>query len=105
MIRAIFVVLDTDGIIKETKSMIKIGSIVWGVRNVARAVQFWSEALNYIPKYPPSDDWAILIPKEGDGIQLSINLFTSEKARRHHIDIFTDGQRAEVERQGNSIYL
>lgn len=90
--------LGNDDIIKEMKSMVKIGSIVWGVRDVARAVQFWSEALSYVPKYLPSEDWAILIPKEGEGIQLSINLVTSEKARRHHMDIFVDDQQAEVER-------
>lgn len=78
--------------------MIKIGSIVWGVRDIGRAVRFWSEALHYQTKYPPSDDWAILIPIDGDGVQLSLNRVTSEKAKRHHIDIFTDNQEAEVAR-------
>jgi len=78
--------------------MIRIGSIVWGVRNIERAVNFWSQALHYVLKAPASEDWAILIPESGDGIQLSLNLVTSEKARRHHIDIFTDDQAGEVER-------
>ena len=75
-----------------------MGAIVWGVKNVRRAVDFWSRAPNYRLKYPASDDWAILIPKDGEGIQLSISLVSSEKAKRHHIDLFTEDQEKEVNR-------
>ena len=78
--------------------MIEIGSIVWGVQDISRAVAFWSEALNYKLKYPSSDDWAILIPRDGAGIQLSLSKVSSPRARRHHIDLFTDNQEAEVKR-------
>ena len=78
--------------------MLEIGSIVWGVRDIPRAVRFWSEALHYKLKYPASEDWAVLIPEDGDGIQLSLTLVSSPKARRHHIDLFTDDQEAEVNR-------
>ena len=78
--------------------MLEIGSIVWGVRDIPRAVRFWSEALHYKLKYPASEDWAVLIPEDGDGIQLSLCLVSSPKARRHHIDLFTDDQEAEVNR-------
>ena len=78
--------------------MLEIGSIVWGVRDIPRAVRFWSEALHYKLKYPASEDWAVLIPEDGDGIQLSLSLVSSPKARRHHIDLFTDDQEAEVSR-------
>ena len=79
-------------------SPLRVGAIVWGVKNVRRAVDFWSRALNYRLKYPASDDWAILIPKDGEGIQLSISLVSSEKAKRHHIDLFTEDQEKEVNR-------
>lgn len=78
--------------------MLEIGSIVWGVRDIPRAVRFWSEALHYKLKYPASEDWAVLIPEDGDGVQLSLTLVSSPKARRHHIDLFTDDQEAEVNR-------
>lgn len=78
--------------------MLEIGSIVWGVKDIKRAVAFWSAALKYQLKYPASEDWAILIPKSGHGIQLSLKLITSEKAKRHHMDLFTDHQKEEVER-------
>ena len=78
--------------------MIEIGAIVWGVQDVARAVRFWSAALHYKLKGAPSADWAILIPVEGDGVQISLSKVSSPKARRHHIDLFTDDQEAEVKR-------
>ena len=78
--------------------MIEIGSVVWGVQDIHRAVQFWSEALHYKLKYPASDDLAILIPISGNGIQLSLNRVSSPKAKRHHIGLFTDNQKDEVER-------
>ncbi|MBQ6334168.1 MAG: VOC family protein [Erysipelotrichaceae bacterium] len=78
--------------------MIKIGSIVWGVNDVHRAVVFWSQALDYKLKYPEAEDFAILVPVHGEGFQLSINKVSSPKARRHHMDLFTDDQAKEVER-------
>ncbi len=78
--------------------MLEIGAIVWGVQDIPRAVRFWSAALDYRLKYPASEDWAVLIPACGDGIQLSLSRASSPKARRHHLDLFTDNRQAEVER-------
>lgn len=77
---------------------IKIGAIVWGVKDIARAVDFWSNALNYRLKRPPESDWAMLVPKSGRGVQLSLKLTTSRKPKRHHLDLFTGNQEQEVER-------
>ena len=79
-------------------NMLALGAVVWGVRDVPRAVEFWSAALHYRLKYPASEDWAVLVPEEGAGLQLSLSKTTSPKPRRHHIDLFTDNQAAEVER-------
>lgn len=79
--------------------MIRIGSIVWGVRDLPRAIAFWTQALDYRLKREPDEDFAILIPREGTGIQLSLNsAVTSDKPKRHHIDLFTEDQDSEVER-------
>lgn len=79
--------------------MLEIGAIVWGVKDVARAVEFWSAALDYQLKYPMEEDWAILIPKAGrTGYQLSIKQVVSDRPKRHHMDLFADDQHAEVER-------
>ena len=78
--------------------MIEIGAMVWGVRNLDRSIAFWCAALDYRLKYPPDVDFAILIPKSGNGIQLSLKLVTSSKAKRHHMDLFAEDREAEVER-------
>lgn len=63
--------------------MLEIGAVVWGVQDVSRAVEFWSQTLNYMLKYPASDDWAFLISIDGNEIQLSISKAASPKAKRH----------------------
>ncbi|AZO77764.1 MULTISPECIES: VOC family protein [unclassified Bosea (in: a-proteobacteria)] len=80
--------------------MLKVGSIVWGVRDVPRAIAFWTEALNYEPLRPPSSDWAILVPREGPGVQLAITQVSSEAPdhQRHHLDLYSSDREAEVER-------
>ena len=79
--------------------MLVIGAIVWGVRDLHRSIEFWSQALNYKLRREPDVDFAILIPKDGEGIQLSLNAaVTSDKPKRHHIDLFTHDQENEVER-------
>ena len=78
--------------------MLRIGSMVWGVRNMPRAIAFWSAALHYKPLRTPDDDWAILVPQTGDGPQLALKLVSSDGERRHHLDLYADDQTAEVER-------
>ncbi|AZA84159.1 hypothetical protein C1637_16865 [Chryseobacterium lactis] len=77
---------------------LKIHSIVWGVKNLEKAIAFWSEALNYRLKREPDVDFAILIPVSGEGVQLSLKLTSSEEPKRHHIDLITHNQNQEVER-------
>lgn len=80
--------------------MLEIGSIVWGVQDVPRAIEFWCAALDYKPLREPSADWAILIPREGLGQQMAISIVSSdaESHQRHHLDLYADEQDAEVER-------
>lgn len=80
--------------------MLTIGSIVWGVRDVARAIQFWSAALHYKPLREPSADWAILVPQSGTNPQFAISQVTSsaEDHQRHHLDLYADDASAEIER-------
>lgn len=77
---------------------LQIGAVVWGVKDVERAVEFWSEALDYEVRYHSPDDFAILKPRSGNGVQLSISKVASDKAKRHHLDLFAEDQLAEVER-------
>jgi len=79
--------------------VLKIGAIVWGVRDLHRSVRFWSEALNYRLRQEPDVDFATLVPEDGEGVQLSLNAgVTSDKPKRHHLDLFAYDQTGEVER-------
>jgi len=80
--------------------MLSIGSTVWGVRDVPRGIEFWSAALDYEPLYEPDPDWAILVPRSGEGPQLAISLVHDDASirRRHHLDLYADDQAAEVNR-------
>jgi catechol 2,3-dioxygenase-like lactoylglutathione lyase family enzyme len=77
---------------------LRVGSIVWGVRDVSRAAEFWTRALDYRVRHAPDETWAILAPREGDGPQLALSLVTSGRARRHHLDLYAADRAAEVER-------
>lgn len=78
----------------------RIGSIVWGVKNVPEAIKFWCEALDYKPLREPDDDWAILVPRSGEGVQLAITQVTSDSNthQRHHLDLYTSNAQDEIER-------
>lgn len=80
--------------------MIRIGSVVWGVQDVPRAIEFWCQALDYRPREEPSPDWAVLVPDGGEGPQMAISIVSSdaESHQRHHLDLYASDQRAEVER-------
>lgn len=80
--------------------MIRIGSIVWGVRDIPRAVAFWTAALGYRTLREPDVDWALLGPESGSGPQLALKLVGSEAnpAPRHHLDLYASDQDAEAGR-------
>jgi catechol 2,3-dioxygenase-like lactoylglutathione lyase family enzyme len=79
--------------------MTTIGAVVWGVRDIPRAVEFWTAALDYEPRAEPEPDWASLRPRAGEeGVQLSLKLISSATPRRHHLDLYSADQAADVER-------
>jgi catechol 2,3-dioxygenase-like lactoylglutathione lyase family enzyme len=80
--------------------MLRVGSVVWGVRDMKRAIDFWCSALDYQLLREPEEDWAILVPRDGPGQRISIKLVTSEPLarQRHHLDLYAFDQEAEVER-------
>jgi catechol 2,3-dioxygenase-like lactoylglutathione lyase family enzyme len=78
-----------------------IGSTVLGVADVARARDFWTAALGYVPRdAEPDHTWAVLVPPDGAGAQLSLMLSdTPPQARpRVHLDLYAADQAAEISR-------
>lgn len=83
--------------------MLRVGSVVLGVADVSRAAAFWTEALGYVPRDELEDDWAVLVPPEGTGVQLSLGLSETpiQEYPRIHLDLYAGDaadQAAEVER-------
>ncbi|HEX6471997.1 MAG TPA: VOC family protein [Streptosporangiaceae bacterium] len=83
--------------------MLRIGSVVMGVSDVRRAAAFWMEALAYEPRDEIEDDWVVLVPRQGAGVQLSLGLSETpvQDHPRVHLDLYAGDaadQAAEVER-------
>lgn len=76
-----------------------------GVGDLHRAVDFWTRALNYVPKrkIKADDDFAILVPAAGHGTHLALDL-TETPAPQYphaHLDLYAGDaadQASEVER-------
>lgn len=83
--------------------MLSVGSVVIGVSDVPRAAAFWTEALGYVPRDEPEDDWVVLVPADGAGVRLSLGLSVTpvQEHPRIHLDLYAGDaadQAAEVER-------
>jgi len=80
--------------------VLKLGSTVLGVNDVARAVEFWTAALGYKPREEGDDTWVVLVPENGEGAQLSLMLSDTpvQEHPRIHLDLYADDQVAEVDR-------
>jgi catechol 2,3-dioxygenase-like lactoylglutathione lyase family enzyme len=81
-------------------SGLRIGSIVIRVDDLDRQVEFWSKALHYVPRGEPTHDWVSLRPADDLGPNISLDRHDSEAKipPRIHLDLYTNDQRAEVER-------
>ncbi len=76
-----------------------------GVGDLHRAVAFWAQALNYVPKreIKVDDDFAILVPAAGHGTYLALDLSETpaQQYPRVHLDLYAGDaadQASEVER-------
>ena len=80
--------------------MARIGSIVLRVDNLPRQTEFWAAALDYVPRDEPSDDFALLRPRDGVGPNLSLDQVHSRLhlPPRIHLDLYTQDQVGEVKR-------
>ncbi|MFD5559865.1 VOC family protein [Kitasatospora griseola] len=84
--------------------MLRVGSVVLGVADVARATTFWTEALGYVPREGMRDDWVVLVPAGGgEGVQVAL-MRTGAPVQEHprvHLDLYArdaEEQAAKIER-------
>jgi catechol 2,3-dioxygenase-like lactoylglutathione lyase family enzyme len=80
--------------------MIRVGSIVLRVDDLKRQTEFWSAALDYVPRDERSDDFMLLRPRNGVGPNLSLDMAhsTVHVPPRIHLDLYTEDQAGDVER-------
>jgi predicted enzyme related to lactoylglutathione lyase len=85
--------------------MLSVGTVVIGVTDLHRAIAFWTEALDYVPKreVTAEDDFMILVPVTGSGAPLALDVSASppQEHPRMHLDLYAGDaadQAAEVQR-------
>lgn len=80
--------------------MLTVGSVVIRCSDLARQVLFWSAALDYEPRLPLDEGFALLRPRTGEGPNVSLDAVPSERVLppRIHLDLYADDQAAEVAR-------
>ncbi|WAC66745.1 VOC family protein [Agrococcus sp. SL85] len=80
--------------------MLTVGSIVIRVSDLERQLLFWSAALDYEPRLPLDDGFALLRPRAGHGPNVSLDAVPSERVLppRVHLDLYADDQGGEVSR-------
>ncbi len=81
-------------------SMIRIGSVVLRVDDLARQTTFWTAALDYVAREEASDDFVLLHPRNGVGPNVSLDRVRStlQVPPRIHLDLYAEDQAAEVQR-------
>jgi catechol 2,3-dioxygenase-like lactoylglutathione lyase family enzyme len=79
---------------------IRVGSIVLRVDDLQRQVEFWTAALDYVPREEASDDWALLRPRDGIGPNIGLDRVRStlQIPPRIHLDLYAEDQPTEVRR-------
>jgi hypothetical protein len=80
--------------------MLTLGTTVLGVDDFPRAKRFWMEALGYVPRDPGDDTFVVLVPPDGAGPHLALDLSETpvQEHPRVHLDLYADDQAAEIER-------
>ncbi len=80
--------------------MLIVGSIVIRVDDLDAELAFWTAALDYVPREPVDDDFALLIPRVGTGVSVSLDAVPAPRTLppRIHLDLYAEDQQAEVAR-------
>jgi hypothetical protein len=79
---------------------LRVGSVVIDCNDFATMSRFWQEALGYVPRDPPEDDWVVLRDPGGRGVNVSLQVVPEKRSgkNRLHFDLYTTDQAGEVER-------
>jgi len=83
-----------------TPSRLHIGSIVIRVDNLEQQAAFWEAALGYVRRPEPDDTSQMLVPPDGNGpnVNLDVRPALAQSRPRIHLDLYAEDQEAEVQR-------
>ena len=78
----------------------KVGSVVLDCNDFDVMLAFWREALRYVPREEPEEDWVVLADPDGRGVNISLQVVPEPRVgkNRLHLDLYTDDPETEVER-------
>jgi hypothetical protein len=80
--------------------VLRVGSIVIRVDDLARQKAFWAAALDYVAREDLADAFVLPRPRDGRGPNVSLDRVNSavHLPPRIHLDLYAEDQAAEVER-------
>jgi len=80
--------------------MLIVGSIVIRVDDLDAQIGFWTAALDYVVREPADVDFAVLRPRSGPGVSVSLDAVPAPRTLppRIHLDLYAEDQGAEVAR-------
>src|SRR5215472_775667 len=78
----------------------RIGAVVIHCYEFSGMVDFWSRALNYVPREPASGGWVVLTDPKRRGPNLSFQQRDHKKSSRSwlHLDLYTSDAQKEADR-------
>lgn len=79
---------------------LKIGSVVIDCNDFDKMSTFWREALRYVPRERPEEDWVVLRDPDGTSVNVSLQRVPEKRSgkNRLHFDLYTNDQEGEVKR-------
>ena len=77
-----------------------VGSVVIDCNDLSAMLAFWQQALGYVLRDPPEDDFAVLRDPQGGHVNISVQVVPEKRVgkNRLHLDLYTDNQEGEVRR-------
>ena len=79
---------------------VRVGSVVIDCNDLDRMMSFWREALHYVPRDEPEEDWVVLRDPAGRGVNVSLQVVPEPRVgkNRLHLDLYTGDRDGEVQR-------
>jgi catechol 2,3-dioxygenase-like lactoylglutathione lyase family enzyme len=85
---------------------VRVGSVVIDCNDFDRMFAFWRDALGYVPRDEPEDDWVVLRDPSGSNVNVSLQVVPEPRVgkNRLHLDLYAKDRDAEIERLGATIH-